>query len=353
MSFAQPEAIPALFRNTVAKATGPVNVNRDSAHKETRILRADAAAIAKAADILSRGGLAAFPTETVYGLGARADDPRAVASLYAAKGRPSFNPLIAHVRDLDAAKRLGIFGETALALAEKFWPGPLTIVVKASSNETVCELARAGLDTVAVRVPSHDVARALLAAVDFPIVAPSANRSGHVSPTTAQHVADDLEGKVDLILDGGPSAGGIESVIVDFSGEKPRLLRSGGIARSEIEKITGPLASASKDEVSAPGMMASHYAPRAPMLLEAKSVRSGQVLLAFGPSLPEGAASARKVLNLSPSGDLTEAAGNLYAYLRALDLVNAGTIAVSAIPHEGLGEAINDRLQRAAAPRDK
>jgi L-threonylcarbamoyladenylate synthase len=336
----------------VAKAAGPVNVSRDSISKETRILRADAAAIAEAAGVLRAGGLAAFPTETVYGLGARADDPRAVAALYAAKGRPSFNPLIAHARDLETAKRLGDFSNAALVLADKFWPGPLTIVVRASANDPVCELARAGLDTVAIRVPSHEVARALLASVDFPIVAPSANRSGHVSPTTAQHVADDLSGKLDLILDGGPSKGGIESTIVDFSGDTPRLLRSGGIARSEIEKITGPLAGASKDEVSAPGMMASHYAPKAPMLLNANSVRSEQALLAFGPSLPEGAGNALKMLNLSPSGDLTEAASNLYAYLRALDLVNAKAIAVSPIPNEGLGEAIRDRLQRAAAPRE-
>jgi L-threonylcarbamoyladenylate synthase len=336
----------------VAKAAGPVNVTSDKAGKETRILRADAAAIAEAAGVLSRGGLAAFPTETVYGLGARADDPRAVASLYAAKGRPSFNPLIAHVRDLGAAKRLGDFSEAALQLAEKFWPGPLTIVVKAALNDSVCELARAGLDTIAIRMPSHEVARTLLASVDFPIVAPSANRSGHVSPTTAQHVFDDLAGKIDLILDGGMSKGGIESTIVDLSGGAPRLLRSGGIARGEVEKITGPLARAHKNEVSAPGMMGSHYAPKAPMLLNANSVLSEQALLAFGPRLPRGADNARKVLNLSPAGDLTEAASNLYAYLRALDLVNAEAIAVSPIPDEGLGEAIRDRLQRAAAPRE-
>jgi L-threonylcarbamoyladenylate synthase len=326
-------------------------VSRDSTEKDTRILRADAAAIAEAANVLRASGLAAFPTETVYGLGARADDPRAVAALYAAKGRPSFNPLIAHVTDLAAAKQLGRFHDTALKLAERFWPGPLTIVVKASSNEAVCELARAGLDTVAVRVPAHEVARALLAAVDFPIVAPSANRSGHVSPTTAQHVADDLAGKLDLILDGGASSGGIESTIVDFSGEKPRLLRSGGIARSEIENITGPLALASKNEISAPGMMASHYAPRARLRLDARDVRRREALLAFGPVLPTGAEHASKVLNLSPKGDLTEAASNLYAYLRALDATGAESIAVAAIPGKDLGEALRDRLARAAAPK--
>jgi L-threonylcarbamoyladenylate synthase len=335
----------------VAKAAGPVNVSRDDPSKQTRILRADAAAIAEAAHVLHAGGLAAFPTETVYGLGARGDDPQAVAALYAAKGRPSFNPLIAHVRDLETAKKLGSFPEAALTLAGKFWPGSLTIVVRAAADCAVCELARAGLDTVAIRVPSHEVARGLLAQTDFPVVAPSANRSGHVSPTTAQHVADDLDGKVDVILDGGASQGGIESTIVDFSGGAPRLLRSGGIARAEIEAITGPLASASTDEISAPGMMASHYAPRARIRLDAIEVMRGEALLAFGNTLPITASRAQKSLNLSVRGDLTEAASNLYAYLRALDASGAETIAVSKIPGEGLGEAIRDRLQRAAAPK--
>jgi L-threonylcarbamoyladenylate synthase len=335
----------------VAKAAHPVNVSRDSTMKETRIQRADAAAIAEAARVLRAGALAAFPTETVYGLGARADDPRAVAALYAAKGRPSFNPLIAHVRNLEAAQRLGNFSEPALKLAEKFWPGPLTIVVKAAKDCAVSELARAGLDTVAIRMPSHEVARALLAGVDFPIVAPSANRSGHVSPTTAQHVADDLSGAIDFILDGSPSMGGIESTIVDFSGDTPRLLRSGGIVRNEIEKIIGPLAKAGTGEVSAPGMMASHYAPRARLRLDASEVKEGEALLAFGSTLPAGSNNARKMLNLSERGDLTEAASNLYAYLRSLDASGAQGIAVSKIPGEGLGEAIRDRLARAAAPK--
>jgi len=334
----------------VAKAAGPVNVSRDSTEKDTRILRANAAAIADAGEVLRAGGLAAFPTETVYGLGARADDPHAVAALYAAKGRPSFNPLIAHVASLAAAKRLGSFPDAALNLADKFWPGPLTIVVKATSNESVCELARAGLDTVAVRVPSHEVARALLAAVDFAIVAPSANRSGHVSPTTAQHVADDLGGKLDIILDGGPSQGGIESTIVDFSGGTPRLLRSGGIARNEIENFTGPLAAANKDEVSAPGMMASHYAPKAKLRLDASGANASEAYLAFGP-IPAAAQDAKKIMNLSSGGNLTEAAANLYAYLRALDASSVEGIAIAPIPGEGLGEAIRDRLARAAAPK--
>jgi L-threonylcarbamoyladenylate synthase len=326
-------------------------VKDDATRLKTRLLPADAAAIAQAARVLAAGGLAAFPTETVYGLGARADDPRAVAALYAAKGRPSFNPLIAHVRDLDAAKRLGAFDERALKLAGKFWPGPLTLVVKAASDCAVCELARAGLDTVAIRAPAHPVARELLAANNFPIVAPSANRSGHVSPTTAQHVADDLDGKVDLILDGGPAERGIESTIVDFSGATPRLLRAGGISRGEIEREIGQLSIADKREISAPGMMASHYAPRASLRLDATDVGPDEALLAFGPDLPANAGHAVKSLNLSSRGDLTEAAANLYAHLRALDLVNARAIAVAPIPHEGLGEAIRDRLQRAAAPR--
>lgn len=326
-------------------------MSNDYAAKQTRILPANAAAIVEAADVLRAGGLAAFPTETVYGLGARADHPKAVASLYAAKGRPSFNPLIAHVADIETAQRIGIFGKSALAIAVAFWPGPLTLVVKARSNDEVCELARAGLDTVAIRVPSHAVAQSLLSNVDFPVVAPSANRSGHVSPTTATHVADDLTGKIDLILDGGASTGGIESTIIDLSESKPRLLRSGGIARGAIEKITGPLGAANRDEVSAPGMMASHYAPRARIRLDAEHVESGEALLAYGNHLPAGAANARKTLNLSLRGDLTEAASNLYAHLRELDASGAGTIAVAPIPSEGLGEAIRDRLERAAAPR--
>lgn len=335
----------------MAKAAGPVNVSGDSTSKHTRIRAADAAAIENAAAVLRAGGLAAFPTETVYGLGARADDPRAVAALYAAKGRPSFNPLIAHVRELEVAEQLGAFNATARKLAEKFWPGPLTLVLKSASNDAVCELARAGLSTVAIRMPSHPVARALLAAVEFAVVAPSANRSGHVSPTTAQHVADDLSGRIDLILDGGPSVGGIESTIVDCSGEMPRLLRSGGIAREGIEEITGSLAQAGKNEISAPGMMASHYAPNAKLRLDAKNVAPGEALLAFGASLPANAAQASKTLNLSASGDLAEAAGNLYAYLRSLDASGAKAIAVAQIPGEGLGEAIRDRLSRAAAPK--
>ncbi len=326
-------------------------MTRDTNLSRTGILPADATAIAEAAGVLKRGGLAAFPTETVYGLGANAADPRAVAALYAAKGRPSFNPLIAHVRDIAAAKRLGVFSAQADALAAAFWPGPLTLVVKADENSPVCELARAGLDTVAIRVPSHPVARALLALCDFPVAAPSANRSGHVSPTRAEHVSADLGGKVDIILDGGACAGGIESTIVDCSGDMLRLLRSGGIPRAEIEKVAGPLSAANGSAISAPGMMASHYAPNAKLRLDAHDVQAGEALLAFGEPLPAGAEQAVKCLNLSPRGDLTEAAANLYAQLRTLDASGARGIAVAPIPAEGLGEAIRDRLQRAAAPK--
>lgn len=325
-------------------------MNRDMTRLRTRLLPADAAAIAEAARALLDGKLVAFPTETVYGLGARADEPRAVAALYAAKGRPSFNPLIAHVRDLEAAKRLGIFNEDALKLANKFWPGPLTIVIKVAEAGAVCELARAGLKTIAIRMPAHPVARELLAAVPFPIVAPSANRSGHVSPTSAQHVTDDLDGAIDLILDGGATPVGLESTIVDFSGASPRLLRSGAIARAQIEQVVGGLKAAKEGEVAAPGMTASHYAPRAKLRLDASDVREEEAYLAFG-AIPAIAQRATRVLNLSGSGDLTEAAANLYAHLRALDGANVKAIAVAPIPGEGLGEAIRDRLQRAATPQ--
>jgi L-threonylcarbamoyladenylate synthase len=316
---------------------------------ETRILAAGPATVAAAARVLETGGLAAFPTETVYGLGARADDPHAVARLYAAEGRPAFNPLIAHVRSVAAAEGLAEFNPLAERLAAQFWPGPLTLVLRAK-GEAVCELARAGLNTVAVRVPSHPVARELLSLTPFAVVAPSANRSGHVSPTTAQHVHDDLGGRIDLILDGGAAPVGIESAIVDCSGTTPVLLRSGGLARAALEAIAGPLADAKADRVSAPGMLASHYAPRARLRLDAAAVHDGEALLAFGP-LPQGAAHAKMVLNLSSDGDPVEAAANLYAYLRALDASGARTIAVTPIPSTGLGEAIRDRLQRAAAPR--
>ena len=325
-----------------------------TAELATRVRNADGAAVAEAATCLAAGGLVAFPTETVYGLGADATDGKAVARLYAAKGRPSFNPLIAHVADLKAARALANFDETAERLAAAFWPGPLTLVLKRSANCPVADLATAGLDSIAVRVPDHPVASALLRAFGRPIVAPSANRSGHVSPTTAAHVLADLRGRIDLILDGGPTRVGVESTIVACLG-RPALLRPGGAAREAIERAIGaPLAHAPASDAEAPlapGMLASHYAPRTRIRLDANSVRDGEALLAFGPHPPAGASHALQVLNLSPSGDPVEAAANLFSHLRSLDALGAPAIAVMPIPGHSLGEAINDRLSRAAAPR--
>jgi L-threonylcarbamoyladenylate synthase len=323
----------------------------------TPILRADAAAAAEAAEILSAGGLAAFPTETVYGLGADATNGEAVARLYQAKGRPAFNPLIAHVADLPAAQALVRFNADAARLAAAFWPGPLTLVLPRAADCPVADLASAGLDTLAVRVPNHPVARAILAALRKPVVAPSANRSGHVSPTTAAHVLADLGGRINLIVDGGATPVGIESTVVACLGV-PVLLRPGGLPRAAIEDMlkrkladASAVAAASDSGPRAPGMLALHYAPRTPLRLKAGRVEPGEALLAFGPAPTEGASGAKMVLNLSARADLIEAAANLFAHLRALDVAGATVIAVMAIPAEGLGEAINDRLNRAAARR--
>jgi L-threonylcarbamoyladenylate synthase len=323
----------------------------------TRVSRADAAAVGDAVHCLKAGGLVAFPTETVYGLGADATNSRAIARIYDAKGRPRFNPLIAHVTNAAAAIAMARFNADAATLADAFWPGPLTLVLPKSTDCPVAELATAGLDSIAVRVPRHDVAQKILAAFGKPIVAPSANRSGHVSPTTAGHVLADLRGRIELIVDGGATPVGVESTIVACLDE-PTLLRPGGVPREAIEKAlnrplaTAPVESSTEDEAPlAPGMSASHYAPHTPLRLEAQRVEPGEALLAFGPAHVEGAADAKITLNLSPSGDLIEAAANLFSYLRALDGANAQAIAVMPIPHEGLGEAINDRLARAAAPR--
>jgi L-threonylcarbamoyladenylate synthase len=325
----------------------------------TRLVAAGAEATAEAVRVLAAGGLVAFPTETVYGLGADATNGAAVARLYAAKGRPAFNPLIAHVTDAAAAQALARFDADAARLAAAFWPGPLTLVLPKSETCTVSELATAGLDSIAVRVPHHAVAQDLLAAFGRPVVAPSANRSGHVSPTTAAHVLGDLSGRVDLIVDGGPTPVGVESTIVACLGQAfggPALLRPGGVPREAIEKLLGrPLAQAPagiaiEDVPLAPGMLASHYAPRTRMRLETDHVEPGEALLAFGPAAVKGADKAAKMLNLSARGDLIEAAANLFSQLRALDGVGATCIAVMPIPHDNLGEAINDRLARAASP---
>jgi L-threonylcarbamoyladenylate synthase len=316
-------------------------------------MKPDAAAIAEAVRCLAAGGLVAFPTETVYGLGADATNGAAVARLYAAKGRPRFNPLISHVADLAAARGLADFNADAMRLAESFWPGPLTLVAPKAAGCPVSELATAGLDTIAVRVPRHAVAQDILAGLRRPVVAPSANRSGHISPTTAAHVLADLGGRVDLIVDGGATLVGVESTIVGCLAE-PTVLRAGGVPREAIEQVLGRRLAAAPDEDDAPlapGMLASHYAPRTPLRLNARHVERGEVLLAFGSKLPGGAANATQVLNLSARGDLIEAATNLFSHLRALDAAGAKTIAAMPVPHDGLGEAINDRLARAAAPR--
>jgi L-threonylcarbamoyladenylate synthase len=320
----------------------------------TRVMTAGADALAAAARWLTAGGLVAFPTETVYGLGADAANGEAIARLYAAKGRPSFNPLIAHVESHAAARRLGDFNAAAERLAA-FWPGPLTLVVPKRRDCPVADLATAGLDTIALRVPAHPVAQGILRTFGKPVVAPSANRSGHLSPTTAAHVSADLGGRIDLIVDGGATPVGLESTIVACL-DRPVLLRPGGLSRAAIERALGtmlldPPSSelSDRDAPLAPGMLASHYAPKAALRLDVASVMQGEALLAFGPAphpMPLG-----PVRNLSAGGDLVEAAANLFSHLRALDAAGASTIAVMPIPREGLGEAINDRLARAAAPR--
>nr|WP_245004096.1 L-threonylcarbamoyladenylate synthase [Bradyrhizobium liaoningense] len=324
---------------------------------ETLILPAGEAAAGTAARTLAAGGLVAFPTETVYGLGADAANASAVAHIYSAKGRPAFNPLIAHVADIAAARRIGRFDARALKLAEAFWPGPLTLVVPKTDDCPVADLATAGLDTVAIRIPAHPVAQSILRAFGGAVVAPSANISGHVSPTLAAHVESDLAGRIDLIVDGGPVDVGVESTIVGCF-ETPMLLRPGGLSRERIEAVLGaplarpPVEAGSNDsQPLAPGMLASHYAPRANVRLRAQDVAPGEALLAFGPSHLPGVDAASVVMNLSPAGDLDEAAANLFGYLRSLDAKNPQAIAVMPIPEEGLGEAINDRLRRAAVAR--
>ena len=322
----------------------------------TRTIAGDADAAADAARCLKDGGLVAFPTETVYGLGADATNADAVARLYQAKGRPSFNPLIAHVESVAAALDIAVFDELSLRLANAFWPGPLTLVLRKTARCPVAELATAGLETIAVRVPAHPLARDILRAFGRPVVAPSANISGHVSPTTAPHVQSDLSGRIDLIVDGGPVAVGVESTIVSCLGE-PMLLRPGGLPRAAIEAVLGKVllnvaddAEASTSHPLAPGMLESHYAPRTPLRLNATRIEAGEAVLAFGKSLPVGIDKASIVLNLSERSDPVEAAANLFGHLRALDAKGASGIAAMPVPMDGLGEAINDRLRRAAVP---
>jgi len=312
------------------------------------ILEATSEAVAAAGAALRDGALVAFPTETVYGLGADACNGRAVAAIFAAKGRPRFNPLIVHVPDIDAVARLGRLTDSGRRLAEALWPGALTLVTAKQAGCPVAELATAGLDTIALRVPAHPVAQMLLRAADRPIAAPSANRSGHVSPTTAAHVEADLGASVAIILDGGPAPIGLESTVVDVTGEEPVILRLGGLARDSIASVLGrpvALAQGEPGKPASPGMLARHYAPATRLRLEVREVRDGEALLAFGLAVPKYGGA---MINLSPSGDLVEAAANLFSALRALDATGATAIAVMPIPHTGLGEAINDRLRRAA-----
>lgn len=300
------------------------------------------AQIAKAAAALRGGGLVILPTETVYGLAADAANARAVAAVYAAKGRPSFNPLIAHVADVAMARKIARFEERAERLAARFWPGPLTLVLPVSEATAVCDLARAGLDTVALRAPGHPLAHGLLEAFGGPLVAPSANRSGRPSPTTFADAVEETGVSAAAGLDGGPCRIGLESTVVALLDE-PRLLRPGSVTRAEIEAVIGRLSEADADAKRSPGRLARHYAPNAPVRLEAEAPRPGEAFLAFGPAETRG-----RTWNLSPTSDLAEAAANLFAYLRAADRSGASAIAVAPIPAEGLGEAINDRLRRAA-----
>jgi len=298
--------------------------------------------IPQAVDALKRGGLVILPTETVYGLAADAANARAVAAVYAAKGRPSFNPLIAHVAEVATARRIARFDDRAEALAARFWPGPLTLVLPIADERAVCDLARAGLDSVAVRAPAHPLSRALLEAFGGPLVAPSANRSGRPSPTTFADAVEETGASAAAALDGGSCAIGLESTVIALLDE-PRLLRPGSVTRAEIEAVIGALSEADADARRSPGRLARHYAPNAPVRLEAEGPKPGEAFLAFGP------ADARdRTWNLSPTRDLVEAAANLFAHLRAADRSGASAIAVAPIPQEGLGEAINDRLRRAA-----
>ena len=320
-----------------------------SGRMETERLGADVAGLERAAAILRMGGLVAFPTETVYGLGADATQGRAVAGIYEAKGRPSFNPLIAHVPSLAEAQREGVFNEAATRLASAFWPGPLTLVVPRAPGSAVSDLVTAGLASVALRCPAHPVARALITALGRPIAAPSANRSGHVSPTLSHHVLADLEGRIDAVIEGGPSEVGLESTILACLDGTVTLLRPGGVTRAMAENVLGhAIADEGGDTQSrplAPGRLASHYAPIAPVRLDAIAPLEGEAWLGFGPDR-FGDGIGR--LNLSRSGDLREAAAHLFGHLRALDAGRPSAIAVAPIPFEGLGEAIRDRLARAA-----
>ena len=302
-------------------------------------------AINRAAELVKAGRLVAFPTETVYGLGGDATNERAVAEIFAAKGRPRFNPLIVHVRGLAEAERLAVFDDHARRVASRFWPGPLSLVLPRRGDSGLSLLASAGLDTVAVRAPAHEIAQALLRETGRPIAAPSANRSGRISPTEATHVFEEIGDRIDLILDGGRTPVGLESTVLDLSDETPVLLRPGTVTSEQLTELLGPIAAPAEDRPKSPGMLASHYAPSLPLRLDAISAQFGEALLAFGPEAPPGFA---EVQWLTSTGDLAEAAANLFAMLRQLDRPLFTGIAVMPIPEQGLGRAINDRLRRAA-----
>ncbi|MEP3429216.1 MAG: L-threonylcarbamoyladenylate synthase [Roseibium sp.] len=308
----------------------------------------------KVSDSLKASDLVAVPTETVYGLAADATNSSACAKIFAAKGRPSFNPLISHVPSLEAAQKHGHFDERAIKLAKAFWPGPLTLVVPKAETSTISDLATAGLKTVALRVPAGSVMRYLAEATGRPLAAPSANRSGKISATRAEDVIADLGPSLSYTVDTGPCEVGIESTIIGLIDDQPRLLRPGGLSREDIESVLGcPLRTPSSAEApAAPGMLTSHYAPDAMMILNAKEVSPEDALLSFGSDRISCAHTAVMEINLSPSGDMTEAASNLFQAMRTLDDCGAKAIRVQHIPSFGLGEAINDRLRRAAAPRD-
>jgi len=309
------------------------------------ILAADAAGIASAAECLRTGGLVAMPTETVYGLAADATNAQAVARIFAVKARPRFNPLICHVTGHAAADEIAWIPPLAEALIEAFWPGPLTLVLERRPGTAIVDLVTAGLETVAIRAPAHTIARQLLFAVERPLAAPSANRSGRVSPTTAAHVAADLGGDVDLILDGGPCGVGLESTILGISGGRLTLLRPGAVTGEDIAEVTGVVPDTKQSgAITAPGQLPRHYAPETKLRLEATERRAGEILIGFGPV--EGD------LSLSPRGDFVEAAARLFALLREADAAGAEAIAVAPVPDRGLGRAINDRLLRAARPPD-
>ncbi|MEP3441985.1 MAG: L-threonylcarbamoyladenylate synthase [Sulfitobacter sp.] len=310
----------------------------------TKRLSASADGLNDAATLLRAGALVAFPTETVYGLGADARNSTAVAAIYEAKGRPSFNPLIVHVADAAQAQALVEWPHTAQTLAKEFWPGPLTLVLPLRQGHGLSSLVTAGLETVGLRVPAQGAAQALLRAFGGPVAAPSANPSGRISPTTAEHVMAGLDGRIAAVVDGGACAVGVESTIIGFEAGKPTLLRAGGVAAEDIEAVLGkPLLAGQGSSITAPGQMLSHYAPRGAVRLNATTARAGENLLGFGP--------VAGTLSLSRSGDLIEAAANLFDCLHRLDALG-GPIAVAPIPQIGLGVAINDRLKRAAAPRD-